>query len=305
MTIDPTTRSASSHGSLRQRMIEDMRLRGFVEQTRKNYLRHVEALAVFLGRSPATATAEDLRRFQLHQAEAGVGTPTLIGAVSALRFFFTTTLDRPDLARRLTAVRRPHKLPEVLSPEEVTLLLEAAPGPKYKAALSTAYGAGLRVSEVVALKVSDVDSTRMMLRIEQGKGRKDRHALLSPQLLALLRAWWRAGRRMGVMLPNGWLFPGRLPVTPMSPRQLNRVVHAAAEAAGIQKRVSPHTLRHSFATHLLEQDIDIRVIQVLLGHAKLDTTALYTRVARTTIGTVTSPLDRLVPLAASRERARA
>jgi len=286
-------------------MIEDMRLRGFVERTRKNYLRHVEALAAFLGRSPDTATAEDLRRFQLHQSEAGVGVPMLNGAVSALRFFFTMTLDRPDLARRLTAVRRPCKLPEVLSPEEVTLLLEAAPGPKYKAALSTAYGAGLRVSEVVALKVTDVDSARMMLKIEQGKGRKDRHALLSPQLLALLRAWWREGRRLGVMLPNGWLFPGRLPVNPMSPRQLNRVVHAAADAAGIKKRVSPHTLRHSFATHLLEQDIDIRVIQVLLGHAKLDTTALYTRVARTTIGTVTSPLDRLVPLAASRERAGA
>ena len=286
-------------------MIEDMCLRGFVEKTRKNYLRHVEALAAFLGRSPDTATAEDLRRFQLHQSETGVGVPMLNGAVSALRFFFTTTLDRPDLARRLTAVRRPHKLPEVLSPEEVTLLLEAAPGPKYKAALSTAYGAGLRVSEVVALKVTDVDSARMMLRIEQGKGRKDRHALLSPQLLALLRAWWREGRRLGVMLPNGWLFPGRLPVNPMSPRQLNRVVHAAADAVGIKKRVSPHTLRHSFATHLLEQDIDIRVIQVLMGHAKLDTTALYTRVARTTIGTVTSPLDRLVPLAASRERAGA
>ena len=305
MTTDPSSRSASSHGSLRQRMIEDMRLRGFVEQTRKTYLRHVEALAVFLGRSPDTATAEDLRRFQLHQAEAGVSTPMLNGAVSALRFFFTTTLDRPDLARRLTAVRRSHKLPEVLSPEEVALLLEAAPGPKYKAALGTAYGAGLRVSEVVNLKVGDVDSRRMMLRIEQGKGRKDRHALLSPQLLGLLRAWWREGRRMGVMLPNGWLFPGRLPVTPMSARQLNRVVHAAAEAAGIQKRVSPHTLRHSFATHLLEQDIDIRVIQVLMGHAKLDTTALYTRVARTTIGTVTSPLDRLVPVAANRERAGA
>ncbi|MEM7221960.1 MAG: site-specific integrase [Pseudomonadota bacterium] len=305
MTIDPSNQSDHSHGSLRQRMIEDMRLRGFVENTRRNYLRHVEALAVFLGRSPDSATAEDLRRFQLHQAEAGVSVPMLNGAVSALRFFFTTTLDRPDLARRLTAVRRPHKLPEVLSPEEVILLLEAAPGPKYKAALSTAYGAGLRVSEVVNLKVSDVDSTRMMLRIEQGKGRRDRHALLSPQLLALLRAWWKEGRQLGVMLPNGWLFPGRPPVNPMSPRQLNRVVHAAADAAGIKKRVSPHTLRHSFATHLLEQDIDIRVIQVLLGHAKLDTTALYTRVARTTISTVTSPLDRLAHSAASQERAGA
>jgi integrase/recombinase XerD len=176
----------------------------------------------------------------------------------------------------------------------VTLLLQAAPGLKYKAALATAYGAGLRVSEVVALKVGDVDSERMLLRVERGKGRKDRHAMLSPQLLELLRAWWREGRRRGVLLPRGWLFPGRNPIEPLSTRQLNRAVHAAAAAAGIKKRVSPHTLRHSFATHLLEQDTDIRVIQVLLGHAKLDTTALYTRVANTTIRTVISPLDRLV-----------
>jgi site-specific recombinase XerD len=212
-----------------------------------------------------------------------------------LRFFFTVTLDRPDLACRLTVVRMPRRLPPVLSVEEVTLLLQAAPGPKYKAALATAYGAGLRVSEVVALKVGDVDSERMLLRVERGKGRKDRNAMLSPQLLELLRAWWREGRRLGVLLPRGWLFPGRNPVEPLSTRQLNRAVHAAAEAAGIKKRVSPHTLRHSFATHLLEQDTDIRVIQVLLGHAKLDTTALYTRVANTTIRTVISPLDRLAP----------
>jgi site-specific recombinase XerD len=193
-------------------------------------------------------------------------------------------------------------LPTVLSAEEVALLLRAAPGPKYRAALATAYGAGLRVSEVVALKVDDVDSERLLLRVERGKGRKDRQAMLSPQLLALLRAWWREGRRLGVLLPRGWLFPGRNPVEPLSTRQLNRAVHAAAEAAGISKRVTPHTLRHSFATHLLEQDIDIRVIQVLLGHAKLDTTALYTRVASTTIRAVTSPLDRLTPLAEERPR---
>ena len=168
--------------------------------------------------------------------------------------------------------------------------LEAAPGPKYKAALSAAYGAGLRVSEVVALKVSDVDSRRMLLRIEQGKGRRDRLAMLSPQLLELLRDWWRIAR------PQVWLFPGQNPVNHLAPRQFNRVVHAAARAANITKRVSPHTLRHSFATHLLEQNIDIRVIQVLLGHAKLDTTALYTRVATNTIRTVMSPLDRLTPL---------
>jgi site-specific recombinase XerD len=280
-------------------MIEDMNVRGFSEKTRNDYIRNVRTFAAFIGRSPDTATAEDLRRFQLHQAQTGVRPPSINSAVAALRFFFAVTLDRPDLARRLTVVHEPRRLPAVLSVEEVTLLFQAAPGPKYKAAFAAAYGAGLRVSEVVALKVGDVDSERMLLRVEQGKGRKDRHAL-SPQLLELLRAWWREGRRLGVLLPRGWLFPGRNPLEPLSTRQLNRAVHAAAEAAGIKKRVSPHTLRHSFATHLLEQDTDIRVIQVLLGHAKLDTTALYTRVANATIRTVTSPLDRLAPLTEGR-----
>jgi site-specific recombinase XerD len=146
---------------------------------------------------------------------------------------------------------------------------------------------------VVALKVSDIDSTRMLIRVEQGKGRKDRYAMLSPQLRELLRAWWREGKHRGVMLPQGWLFPSRNPITPLSTRQMNRAVHAAAQAAEIKKRVTPHTLRHSFATHLLEQGIDIRVIQVLLGHAKLETTALYARVATNTIRAVTSPLDRI------------
>jgi integrase/recombinase XerD len=290
---------------LRRRMIEDMTVRGIGEKTRNEYVRLVRTFAAFIGRSPDTATAEEVRRFQLHQTETGVGAPSINSAVSALRFLFTVTLDRPDLARRLTVVRQPRKLPLVLSAPEVALLLEAAPGPKYKAALATAYGAGLRVAEVVALKVGDVDSARMMLRVEQGKGRRDRHAMLSPQLLALLRAWWREGRRRGVMLPQGWLFPGRDPVNPLTTRQLNRAVHAAAAAAGINKRVTPHTLRHSFATHLLEQDIDIRVIQVLLGHAKLDTTALYARVATTTIRAVMSPLDRLGPLAEGKPRPEA
>lgn len=294
MTSHPSHPPVSA---LRARMIEDMTVRGFGAKTRHDYVRHVRTFAAFLGRSPDTAAAEEVRRFQLHQTETGVGAPSINSAVSALRFLFTVTLDRPDLARRLTVVRQPRKLPLVLSAPEVALLLEAAPGPKYKATLATPYGAGLRVAEVVALKVGDVDSTRMMLRVEQGKGRRDRHAMLSPQLLALLRAWWREGRRRGVMLPQGWLLPGRDPVTPLTTRQLNRAVHAAAAAAGINKRVTPHTLRHSFATHLLEQDIDIRVIQVLLGHAKLDTTALYARVATTTIRAVMSPLDRLGPLA--------
>jgi integrase/recombinase XerD len=291
--------------ALRARMIEDMTVRGFSEATRNDYVRHVRAFAAFIRRPPDTATAEDLRRFQLHQRQSGMQPPSINNSVSALRFFFTATLDRPDLARRLTVVREPLRLPTVLSVEEVTLLLQSAPGAKYKAALGTAYGAGLRVSEVVALKVGDIDSERMLLRVEQGKGRKDRHAMLSPQLLELLRDWWVEGRRRGVLLPRGWLFPGRNPIEPLSTRQINRAIHAAAEAAGIKKRVSMHTLRHSFATHLLEQNTDIRVIQVLLGHAKLETTALYTRVATTTIRSVTSPLDRLAPLPAGRPRAGA
>jgi len=289
----PSNLSDRRVSPLRARMIEDMTVRGFTEKTRQDYVRHVHAFAAFIGRSPATATPDDIRGFQLHQRQGGMQPPSINTAVSALRFLFTVTLDRPDLARRLTVVRQPRRLPSVLSVEEVALLLQAAPGPKYKAAFATAYGAGLRVSEVVALKVGDIDSERMLLRVEQGKGRKDRHAMLSPQLLERLREWWREGRRLGALLPGGWLFPGRNPVEPLSTRQLNRAVHAAAEAAGIKKRVSPHTLRHSFATHLLEQDTDIRIIQVLLGHAKLDTTARYTRVANTTIRTVTSPLDRL------------
>jgi site-specific recombinase XerD len=188
---------------------------------------------------------------------------------------------------RTTFVREPRKLPVVLSPEEVVRLLDAAPGLKYKAALSVAYGAGLRVSEVVALKVGDIDSKRMIIRVEQGKGRKDRYVMLSPHLLELLRAWYKAAR------PQGWLFPGMNPVNPMTTRQLRRACHAAAHMAEIGKPVSPHTLRHSFATHLLEQNTDVRVIQVLLGHAKLDTTALYTRVATRTIRKIMSPLDRI------------
>ena len=287
MTSDPSQRPISP---LRARMIEDMTVRGFNEHTRREYVRHVRSFAAFIARSPDTATAEDLRLFQLHQTRIGMQPPSINSAVSALRFFFTVTLDRPDLSRRLTVVPQPRPIPAVLSVEEVTLLLRAATAPKYKAAFATAYGAGLRVSEVVALKVGDIDSERMLLRVERGKGRKDRHAMLSPQLLKL-RAWWREGRRRSLLLPRGWLFPGRNPVEPLSARQLCRAVRAAAQAAGIKKRVSPHTLRHSFATHLLEQDVDIRVIQTLLGHAKLDTTALYTRVANTTIRAVTSPLN--------------
>ena len=275
---------------LRRRMIEDMTIRKLATKTQHDYLQKVKNFAAYLGRSPDTASSEDVRRYQLHLTASGVGIPTINQTISTLRFFLKITLGRPDLVERATFVREPRKLPVVLSPEEVARLLDAAPALKYKAALSVAYGAGLRASEVVALKVSDIDSKRMIIRVEQGKGRKDRkdrYVMLSPHLLELLRAWWRAAR------PQGWLFPGRDPVQPMTTRQLNRACHAAAHMAEIGKPVSMHTLRHSFATHLLEQNIDIRVIQVLLGHAKLDTTALYTRVATKTIQQVMSPLDRI------------
>jgi site-specific recombinase XerD len=272
---------------LRRRMIEDMTMRKFAPKTQHDYLQRVKNFTAYLGRSPDTASSEDVRRYQLHLTESGVGIPTVNQTVSTLRFFFKVTLGRPDLVERTAFVREPRKLPVVLSPEEVARLLDAAPALKYKAALSVAYGAGLRVSEVVALKVGDIDSKRMVIRIEQGQGRKDRYVMLSPHLLELLRAWWKAAR------PQGWLFPGRDRLQPMTTRQLNRACHAAADMAEIGKPVSMHTLRHSFATHLLEQNIDIRVIQVLLGHAKLDTTALYTRVATKTIQQVMSPLDRI------------
>jgi integrase/recombinase XerD len=272
---------------LRRRMIEDMTVRRLAPKTQVSYIGVVRDFTVFLGRSPDQASAADLRRYQLHLASSGVSVPSQNGRVTALRFFFTVTLGRGEVTARMPFVREPRKLPVVLSPEKVARLLEAAPGLKYRAALSVAYGAGLRAAEVVSLKVADIDSTRMVIRVEQGKGRKDRYVMLSEHLLELLRAYWKAAR------PQGWLFPGRDPVQPLTTRQLNRACHAAAQAAGIDKRVSLHTLRHSFATHLLEQKTDIRVIQALLGHKKLDTTALYTRVAIKSLGEVTSPLEHL------------
>jgi site-specific recombinase XerD len=270
-------------------MIEDMTIRKLAPKTQASYIRAVRNFTVFLGRSPDQARAEDLRRYQLHLASSGLSAPSLNATVTALRFFFQVTQGKSEIVERMPFVRQPRKLPVVLSPEEVARLLDAAPGLKYKAALSVAYGAGLRASEVVSLKVCDIDSERMVIRIEQGKGRKDRYVMLSRSLLDLLRAWWRTAR------PQGWLFPGQNPVNPLTTRQLNRACHAAAAAAGIDKRVSLHTLRHSFATHLLEQKVDIRVIQVLLGHKKLDTTALYSQVATRTIREVSSPLENLAP----------
>lgn len=287
---------------LRQRLIDDMNMRRFSPSTQHDYLRDVGRFATFLGRSPDTATAEDLRRFQIEQRDAGVPTPTMNSIVSALRFFFTHTIDRPDLARKLIRTKHPRNLPVVLSRDEVARLLNATTCLKHQAALSVAYGAGLRVAEVAALKVSDIDSERMLIRVERGKGGRYRNAILPADLLILLREWWKLGHRQGVMHAQGWLFPGQQVTKPISTRQLHRVVVEAARAAEITKRVGPHTLRHSFATHLLEDGVDIRVIQALLGHSKLNTTALYTKVATRTVRAVISPLDRLGIVTAGQER---
>ncbi len=280
---------------LRQRMIDDMRMRKLEHKTQEAYIRAVCKLAAFLRRSPDTATVEDLRRFQLHLVDQGTSPITLNATLTGLKFLFDVTLDRGELMAKMQPVRVPRTLPVVLSREEVARLIAAAANLKSQTALSIAYGAGLRASEVIALKVSDIDSKRMTLRVEQGKGRKDRYAMLSPVLLERLRAWWRVGHAQGKILPSGWLFPGMNPVDPLTTRQLNRAIHAAAAAAHIDKRVSMHTLRHSFATHLLEQKVDIRVIQVLLGHKKLETTSMYTHVATEILREVVSPLEILPP----------
>jgi site-specific recombinase XerD len=243
-------------------MIEDMTMRNFAPRTQEGYIRAVRTFAGFLGRPPRTASFEDVRRFQLHLVSSGAGVPTINHTVTALRFFFMVTLRRPDVVTDVPFVREPRRLPLVLSPGEVARLLEAAPGLKYKAALSVAYGAGLRASEIISLKVEDIDSARMVIRVEQGKGRKDRYVMLSPHLLELLRAWWKAAR------PRGWLFPGRDPVQPLTTRQLNRACHAAAQTAEIGKPVSLHTLRHSFATHLLADGADLRTTLGVLARVK-------------------------------------
>jgi len=281
---------------LRQRMIDDMQLRKLAPKTQSAYLLHVRRLAAFLHRSPDTATSEDLRRFQLYMVEQGFTSTTLNVTITGLKFFFDVTAHHPELMARMHPVPVPRKLPQVLSRDEAARLIASTCSPKYRAALSVAYGAGLRANEVVALKVTDVDSGRMVLRVEQGKGHKDRYAMLSPALLDCLRIWWKTARAESKILHGGWLFPGQNPIDPLSTRQLNRAIHAAADLARIDKHVSMHILRHSFATHLLEQKVDIRVIQTLLGHKRLDTTALYAQVATDLLREVISPLDILQPV---------
>lgn len=278
---------------LRQRMIDDMRMRKFGDKTQLDYVRAVRNFTKYLKRSPDTASVEDLRNYQLHLVDHGISPASLNSAISGLKFFYNITLDRGDLVAKMQPVHMPRKLPVILSREEVRRLIAAAGNLKHQTALALAYGTGLRVNEVVTLKVGDIDSQRMTLRVEQGKGQKDRYAMLSPVLLERLRVWWRVARAQGKMLDGGWLFPGQSPVQPLSARQLNRAIHTAADEAGIEKHISMHSLRHAFATHLLEQKVDIRLIQVLLGHKKLETTALYAQVATEILREIVSPLEML------------
>ncbi len=267
------TQSTRAISPLRQRMIDDMRLRKLSPKTQVAYVRSVRNFTRFLGQPPDAASAEDLRRYQLHLVEQGMSSGSLNATITGLKFFFETTLGHPEVMTKMSHVYEPRKLPVILSLEEVTRLLQAAGGPKYQAALGVAYGAGLRANEVVHLTTGDIDSQRMVIRVEQGKGKRDRYAMLSPTLLELLRAWWRHAHLHQQLLSGGWLFPGQNPVNPLSTRQLNRAFHFACQAAEIDKAVSLHSLRHAFATRLLEHHEDIRVIQVLLGHKKLENTA--------------------------------
>jgi len=287
------THTAEHISPLRKRMIEDMTMRKLSPKTQTAYLRGVIDLTRFLARSPDTATAEDLRRYQLHLVEQGIASGNLNARITALKFFFGTTLEHPEVITKMRHVYEPRTIPIVLSLDEVTRLLQAAGSLKYQAALGVAYGAGLRASEVVHLSVTDIDSERMVIHVEQGKGQRDRYAMLSPTLLKLLRAWWLHAHAHQQVLPGGWLFPGQNPVNPLSTRQLNRAFHMARVAAAIDKRVSLHSLRHAFATHLLEHHEDIRVIQVLLGHKKIENTARYSQVAAKLLHEVKGPLEYL------------
>jgi integrase/recombinase XerD len=281
--------------ALRKRMIEDMNSRKLGSHTQRSHISSCKRFAAFLKRSPDTATREDIRQFQLHLAETGMSICNRNRIMTGVRFLFRVTLRRLDLATEIYHLREPQKIPQVMSPDEARRLLAVAYSLKARVMLSLSYGCGLRAGEAVRLKVKHIDSTQRIIRIEQSKGRKDRNVMLSPEMLDLLRQWWKARVAFDSTTPvqERWLFPGRRPGKPMTTRQLSRLFHETANEAGIKKSVTLHALRHSFATHLLERGTDIRIIQALLGHDKLDTTARYTRVATDIIANIESPLDLL------------
>ena len=288
--------STDSVSPLRQRMIEDMNARKLGAHSQRSHVHSCKRFAAFLKRSPDTATPDDIRRFQLHLAESGSSIPNRNRIMTGVKFLFRVTLRRLDLVAEIYHLREPQKIPQVMSPEETKRLLAVVQNLKVRVLLSLGYGCGLRAGEVIRLKVKHIDSAQKIIRIEQSKGRKDRNVMLSPELLDLLRQWWKVRpSRDDAETPaqERWLFPGRKPGKPMTTRQLSRLFHETAQAAGIKKSVTLHSLRHSFATHLLERGTDIRIIQALLGHDKLDTTARYTRVATGMIARIESPLDLL------------
>jgi integrase/recombinase XerD len=288
--------STDTVSPLRQRMIEDMNARKLSAHTQKGHIYSCKRFAAFLNRSPDTATAEDIRLFQLHLAETGKSIGNRNRIMTGLRFLLRVTLRRADLAAEIYHIREPQKIPLVMSPDEMKRLLAVARSLKVRVLLGLGYGCGLRASEVTRLKVKHIDRAQKIIRVEQSKGRKDRHVMLSHETLDLLSKWWKARPPYydaGMPPEERWLFPGCRRGNPMSTRQLNRLFHEATEAAGIKKSVTLHALRHSFATHLLERGTDIRIIQALLGHDKLDTTARYTRVATGMIAGIESPLDLL------------
>ncbi len=281
---------------LRQRMIEDMNSRKLGPHTQRSHISSCKRLAAFLKRSLDTATREDIRRFQLHLAETGMSIGNRNRIMTGVRFMFRVTLRRLDLAAEIYQVREPEKLPLVMSKDEMKRLLAVASSLKARIMLSLGYGCGLRAGEVVRLKVKHIDAGQKIIRVEQGKGRKDRHVMLSRKTLDLLRQWWKVRPSRfdaGIPPEERFLFPGRQPGVPTSTRQLNRLFHKAAEAAAIKKGVTLHGLRHSFATHLLERGTHIRTLQALLGHSKLETTARYAHVATGMVAAVESPLDLL------------
>lgn len=272
---------------LRQRMIDDMTFRNMSPNTRKNYTRAIANFSRFFGQSPDKLTIRHVREYRLHLISRGLKATTINPIVGALRFFYGTTLGQTQLAEQIPFARIEDTLPAILTQDEVLRLLKAEPSLKMRTAFITIYAAGLRVSEAVNLSARDIDSARMVIHIRQGKGGKDRYVMLSEQLLTILRDYWRRAR------PPHWLFPGPNASQPITPRSLQRACRRAAVAAGIDKPITVHSLRHSFATHLLEQGVDVRVIQDLLGHRHITTTTRYARVALNTIQKIQSPLERL------------
>jgi site-specific recombinase XerD len=272
---------------LRQRMIDDMKFRNMSPNTQKVYTYAVANFSAFHRRAPDKLGIEDIREYRLHLIGRGLKATSINPIVGALRFFYGITLGQKEIVEQIPFARKEDTLPAVLSQDEVVRLLKGEANLKMRTALTTIYAAGLRVSEVVALTVEDIDSTRMVIHIRQAKGRKDRYVMLSEQLLAILRDYWKRQR------PPHWLFPGPDDSRPVTTRSVQRACRTAAQSAGLHKNVTVHTLRHSFATHLLERGVDIRVIQDLLGHRHITATTRYARVALNMIRQIESPLEAL------------